>query len=145
MRGSKYTLRNSDDFLNSRSLRYSRLILVIRAKSNGGSGIRLDPSAIMILRSGHNHNRRIHAHHKGKGKIKQIFIDCVVCAKKDITLYIMVSLLTYVRIKPHVDVALLLQCDWILDRSVKHAVRRLDTSCLLPGVKVAYLEWETHS
>ena len=46
----KYTLRNSDDFLNPPSLRYSRRILGIRTKSNGESGIRLDPSAIMILR-----------------------------------------------------------------------------------------------
>ena len=45
----KCTLRNSDDFLNSPSLRYSWHLLVIRTKSNRGFGIRVGPSAIMIF------------------------------------------------------------------------------------------------
>ena len=47
-----YTLQNSDDFLNSPSLQCSRCISVIRTKLNRGFGIRLDPSAIMILKEG---------------------------------------------------------------------------------------------
>ena len=72
----------------------------------------------------------------------------------------MISFLIDVRMKPHVDVVLLLQCDWILERSVKLVVRRLNgfrccnwhvcihrvqvlqlaclhTSCLFPGVRIA--------
>ena len=84
---------------------------------------------------------------KGR-KNKLIFIYCVVCTKKDITLYIIVSLLIYVRIKRHVDVALLVQCDWILDRSLKHIVRRLNCFrcrnwyvCIHP---VCCLVWRWH-
>ena len=49
-----------------------------------------------------------------------------MCVKKDMTLYIMVSLLIDVIIKQHVSVIFLLQYEWILDRSVKHAVRWLN-------------------
>ena len=78
-------------------------------------------------------------------------MDCVMCVKKDMTLYIMVSLLIDVIIKPHVSVTFLLQYEWILERCCKAVelfqVLQLlcsNTSCLLRGVKVAYLVRERH-
>ena len=101
----KCTLQKLDDFLNSPPLQYSRRILVIRTNSKGGSGIRLDHLPLWFWGGGRNHSRKIHVHDKRKGKIKQTDFHLLLCTPRDITLYIMVTLLIYVRIKPHVNVA----------------------------------------
>ena len=127
----KYALRSSDHLIELTifaifKARFSNYNLATKVTWIGDLESIYTHMPLWLWEGGRSHNRKIHGHHKKIEKIKQTDFHCVACAKKNKTLHIIVSLLIDVRITPHVIDTLQLQCDWILDRSVKYVVRWLN-------------------